>query len=79
MVIKHFGLPGVEISNFCGRALIMSRKSSSKPSMIARLTPVTDLVMDLKGSSCLSCSWLQTSEMACLVLKTIVKLKEILT
>jgi len=37
---------------------MMSRKSSSEPSMMARLTSVTDLVIDLKGSSCWSSSLL---------------------
>jgi hypothetical protein len=36
------------------RALMMLRKSSSDPSMIYKLTSVTDLVIDLKGSSCCS-------------------------
>ena len=49
-----FGLPGIEISVFCGKALMMSRKSSNDPSKMARLTSVTDFVMDLKGSSCFS-------------------------
>jgi hypothetical protein len=50
MAMKHFGQPGIEISDFCGSALMMSQKSSSEPSMMARLTSVTDLVIDLKGS-----------------------------
>jgi len=58
MVMKRFGRPGVEISYFLGRALIMSRKSSCDPSMVARLTSVTDLVMDLNGSLCWSRSLL---------------------
>jgi hypothetical protein len=49
MVIKCFGHPGVEISVFCGRALMMSRNSSSDPSMMERLTSVTDFVIDLNG------------------------------
>ncbi len=44
MAIKRFGRPGVEISVFCGKALMMSRNSSSDPSMMERLTSVTDLV-----------------------------------
>ncbi len=52
MAMNCFGLLGVEISNFCGSTLMMSRKSSKEPSMMARLTSVTDLVIDLKGSSC---------------------------
>jgi hypothetical protein len=47
--------------------------------MMARLTSVTDLVIHLNGSSCLSRSCSYTPAMACLVLKTIVKLKGILT
>jgi hypothetical protein len=35
--MNRFGLPGVDISVFWGSALMMSRKSSSDPSMIARL------------------------------------------
>jgi hypothetical protein len=46
MVIKCFGWPGIEISNFCESALIMSWKSSREPSMIARLTSVTDYFFD---------------------------------
>jgi hypothetical protein len=53
MVINHFNRPSIEISDFCGSALIMSWKSSWEPAMIARLTSVTDLVIDLKGSSLL--------------------------
>jgi len=58
---------------------MMSRKSSSDPSVMARLKSVTDLVIDLNGCSCLfrSCSY--TPAMACFVLKTVVKLKGILT
>ncbi len=52
LAIKHFGRPGDKISDFCGSTLIMSLKSSSELSMVAKLTSVTDLVMDLKGSSC---------------------------
>jgi len=58
---------------------MMSWKSSSDPLMMARLTSVTDLVIDLNGSSCLSRSCSYTPAMACFVLKTIVKLKGILT
>jgi len=54
MAMNVFGQPGIDISDFCGRALIISRKSSKEPSMMARLTSVMDLVMDLKGSSCWS-------------------------
>jgi hypothetical protein len=54
MAMKCFGQPGIEISDFCGSALMMSRKSSREPSMMARLTSVTDFIMDLKGSSCWS-------------------------
>jgi hypothetical protein len=50
IVMKRFGRPGVEISDFCGSALIMSRKSSSEPLIMAKLTSVTNLVIDLKGS-----------------------------
>ncbi len=52
--MNHFGLPGVEISVFLGNAFMMSRKSSSDPSMMARLMSVMDFVIDLKGSSCFS-------------------------
>ncbi len=52
--INRFGQPGVEISVFWGKAFMMSQKSSSDPSMMARLTSVMDLVIDLKGSSCFS-------------------------
>jgi hypothetical protein len=58
---------------------MMSRKSSSDPSVMARLKSVSDLVLDLNGSSCLSRSCLNTPAMACFVLKTIVKLKGTLT
>ncbi len=54
MAMNLLGLPGVEISILCGSALIMSRKSSSDPLMMARPMSVMDLVIDLKGSSCLS-------------------------
>jgi len=57
MAIKRFGRPGVEILVFCGKALMMSRNSSSDPSMMERLTSVTDLVIDLNGSSCWASSW----------------------
>jgi hypothetical protein len=57
IAMNLFGLPGIEISVFCGSAFMISRKSSNDPSMIARLTSVTDLVIDLKGSSCCSSSW----------------------
>ncbi len=56
MVMKHFGLPCIEISDFWGSALMMPQKSSREPSMIDRLTSVTNFVMDLKGSSCWSSS-----------------------
>ncbi len=56
MAIKRFGRPGVEISDFCGKALMMSRNSSNDPSMMERLTSVTDLVIDLNGSSCCASS-----------------------
>ncbi len=56
MAINSFGLPGIVITNFCGSAMMISQKSSSDPLMMARLTSVTDLVIDLKGSSCFSCS-----------------------
>ena len=79
MAIKRFGRPGVEISVFCGKALMMSRNSSSDPSMMERLMSVTDLVIDLKGSSCWASSWSQTPAMACLVLNTVVKLNGIRT
>ena len=46
MAIKRFGRPGVEISVFCGKALIMSRNSSSDPSMMERLTSVTDFLIE---------------------------------
>ncbi len=52
IAINRFGQPGIEISDFCGSALMMSRKSSSEPSIMARLTSVTDFVIDLKGSYC---------------------------
>jgi len=45
-----FGQPGIEMTIFCGNTLMISRKSSSEPSMMAMLMSVTDLVMDLKGS-----------------------------
>jgi hypothetical protein len=50
-------------------------EKSSDPSMMARLTSVMDFVMDLNGSSCLSIYY----GMACFMLKTVVKLKGILT
>ena len=56
MAIKRFERPGVEISVFWGRALIMSWNYSSNPSMMERLTSVTDLVIDLNGSSCCASS-----------------------
>ncbi len=52
MAMKCFGQPGIDLSDFCGSALMMSQKSSSEPSMMARLMSVTDLVIYLKGSSC---------------------------
>jgi hypothetical protein len=52
--MNHLGLPGIEISVFWGNTFMMSRNSSSNPSMMARLTSVTDFVIDLKGSSCFS-------------------------
>ncbi len=79
IAIKHFGRPGVEISVFCSRALMMSRNSSSDPSMMERLTSVTDFVIDLNGSSCWASSWSYTPAMACLVLNTVVKLNGIRT
>jgi hypothetical protein len=79
MAMNRFGVPGIEISNFCGSALIMSRKSSKEPSMMVRLMSVMDLVIDFKGSSCWSNSWLYTSAMACFVLNTVMKLNGILT
>ncbi len=51
MAIKHFGWPGDEISDFCGSAIMISLKSSSEHSMVARLTLATDFVIDFKGSS----------------------------
>ncbi len=56
MAIKRFGRPSIEISVFWGRALMMSRNSSNDPSMMERLTSVTDLVIDLNGSSCCASS-----------------------
>ena len=47
----------LDFSVFCGRALMMSRNSSSDPSMMERVTSVTDLVIDLNGSSCWASSW----------------------
>ncbi len=52
IAMNRFGLPGIDISVFWGSAVMMSWKSSSDPSMIARLTSVTDFVIDLKGSLC---------------------------
>jgi hypothetical protein len=54
MSIKHFGQPGVEIFDFCGRALIICQKSSRELLIMARLTSVTNLVINLKASSCWS-------------------------
>ncbi len=40
------------------RARCMTRENSSNdPSIMERLTSVTDLVIDLKGSSCWASSW----------------------
>jgi hypothetical protein len=50
IAIKPLGQPGLEFSNCCESALMISQKSSREPLMIARLTTVTDLVIDLKGS-----------------------------
>ncbi len=47
--------------------------------MMERLTSVTDLVIDLNGSSCCASSLSYTPDIACLVLKTVVKLKGIHT
>ncbi len=79
MAVNHLGLPGVEISILRGNALVMYWKSFSDPSMMARLRSVTDLVLDLNSSSCLSRRRSYTPVMACFVLKTVVKLKGILT
>ncbi len=79
MAINCFGRLGVEISALWGSALIMSRKSSSELSIIERLTSVTDFVMGLNGSSCWFSSLLYTSEMASLVLNTVVILRGTLT
>ncbi len=43
---------------------MMSLKSSSKPLMIEKLTSGTDLVINLKGSSCWSSNLSYTSEIA---------------
>jgi hypothetical protein len=56
IAMKRFGRPGVEISVFCGKAFMMLRNSSSDPLMMERLTSVTDLVIDLNGSSCCASS-----------------------
>jgi hypothetical protein len=45
IAMNHFGMPGINISDFCGSALIMSRKSSRLLLMVARLTSVTVSVM----------------------------------
>ncbi len=58
---------------------MMLWKSSSDPSMIARLMSVTDLVINLKGSSYWSSNLSYTLVIASLVLNTVVKLKGILT
>jgi len=70
MAMNCFGQPGIEISYFCGNALIMSCKSS-------RLTLVTDLAMALEGSSFWSSSSAYTPAINVLLLKTVVKLNRI--
>jgi len=52
----------------------MSHKSYRRPSMVDKLTSVTDLVMALKGSSCWSRSLAYMLAIKVLVLKTVVKL-----
>ena len=47
--------------------------------MMERLTSVTDLVIDLNGSSCWASNWSYTPAMAVLVLHTVVKLNGIRT
>jgi hypothetical protein len=79
MAMNCFGQPGIEISHFCGNALIMSCKSSRLPSMVDRLTSVTDLVMALEGSSFWSSSLAYTPAINVLVLKTVIKLNRIHT
>ena len=54
MVMNRLGLPGVEISILWGSVLVMSRKSFRDPSVMARLKVMSDLALDLNGSSCLS-------------------------
>ncbi len=56
IAIKRFGRPSIDISVFWGRALMMLRNSFNDPSMMERLTSVTDLVIDLNGSSCCASS-----------------------
>jgi hypothetical protein len=45
MAMNHFDLLGVEISDFCVKALMMSKKFSRLLSIVARQTSVTDLVI----------------------------------
>ena len=54
MVMNRLGLPGVEISVLWGSVLMMSQKYFRDPSVMARLKVMSDLALDLNGSSCLS-------------------------
>jgi hypothetical protein len=57
---------------------MISRKSSNEPLMIERLTSVTDLVIDLKGSLYWSSNLSYTWDIPSFALNTVVKLKGIL-
>jgi len=56
MATNLLGHTGAEILVVCGRALMMSWKSSMEAEIVRRLTLVVVLAIVLKGSSCLSSS-----------------------
>jgi hypothetical protein len=79
IAINHLGQAGAEISVVCGRALIMSLKSSMMDPMVIRLTSVVDLAMVLNSSSCLSNSCSYVAVMVCCMSKIWLKLNGIWT
>ncbi len=50
MATNHFGRPGTEILADCGRALMMSWKSSMEAEIMRWLTSVVVLAIVIKGS-----------------------------
>ncbi len=57
MAMNLLGLPGEVTFVVCGKALMISLKSSINALIVIRLTSVVVFVIHLKGSSCLSRSW----------------------